>query len=363
MGLADLFKFSIGRNKADGLDEIFPLSIKMSDFVQTYLQTIYTKILTDAYARTTGIPEDSIPVLFDNCLGSETPDGLISLLAKAMASKGDLYLIYNPQTKTLRRADGTEQAAIKDAYKSGKQIKGQVYVSFTNNNKSDMIRFYSEIEFATTAGLYKQSQLSSAIQYKMNELRATVSSIDKAAAESQAKAINESLVSGRNAIMDAKDVIDTTKVDVDPISKALDMIESKLSMYIGMPKSYFTGDQTNGMGDTGNADARAVERGLTAYFFSVAKPVVEALLECKTTFRTQDFSQVMTGLSALQTFDLVGNKYISDENKLAIANALLGVESKLGADPVGANTDPLDQGLTPKQPKQGATPPARSQKG
>jgi hypothetical protein len=90
-----------------------------------------------------------------------------------------------------------------------------------------------------------------------------------------------------------------------------------------MPLSYVDGEQTPGIGSTGEADTRAVERGLKQYYITIIKPTLEALFGIKTTFKSNDFRMIASGLEALKTFELVqDNTLMSQENMKLIVSKL-----------------------------------------
>lgn len=329
--LSNLFSFpSISSTVT--LPNIYKLPVEQLAFVETDIKTIYSKILTDVLERTTGIKDDQLPVLWDNCLQSETSKGLVSLLADAMAGKKDLFLIYSKQLGTLREATSDEQSKIKDAYSKGNAVEGELFVSFKNFTKSDLIRFYSIIEYCIVSGLYKQANVAQALQFKMKNLRGTVAVNDKEEVKTQVQAMAEALGKGSDVYMDAEDKIENASPSVDPIKEGIALVQGKKCFYLGMPLSYVNGEITKGISDTGEGDSKAVERGLKAYYYSIVKPVVEAMFGIKTSFNTHDFRMVEAANEVLKTFELVGEEYISQENKLLIVNKLFGVTSELGTE-------------------------------
>ncbi len=304
------------------LPHLFDIGILQSDFVRTDIREIFSKILTDVVERTEGISDKLIPLLWDNCLQSNTNDGLISLLAIAMSDKQDLFIVYNKALGTLRKANSQESEEIRADYvKSGKSSKG-VFVSFKNYRRSDMIKFYSAMEYNAIAALAKSMNLSKAIQFKMSDMRASVSLLDADGARLQAIKIAKSLSLGRDVMLDAKDAIESHKPDLVATKESITFIEAKRCFYLSMPLSYVTGEQTSGIGASGEADTKAIERGLKNYYFSIIKPVVEAVFGIKTTFKSHDFRMLSGAMEALKTFELVGEEYISRENKLLIINNL-----------------------------------------
>lgn len=303
------------------LPEIYPVPIQPDQLIKTDLQGNYTKILTDVLERTHGLSDEQQAAMWDSCVMSDLSDGLITRLAKAMMDKKELFLVLD--NGVVREAKDEEVTKIRDDYAKQAKSSTGVYVTFRNYTRSDMLKFYMAIEYATVGGLFKSMNLSNAVQIKISDLRASVSLIDADKASAQAKEIAVALGKGKAALMDVKDAVMTSVPDLTATKESLAFLVKKYSFYFGMPEAYITGEQTAGMGTTGENDMRAVERGLKSYFFSVVKPVCEALFKVKLTFKSQDFRQILGSMEVLKTFQLVDGELVSQENKLKIVNRLL----------------------------------------
>lgn len=358
MGVFDSFFGS--SNKVHGsayLPDIFPMPIGSNVFVRTDIVAIYSKILTDVVERTQGIKDEQLPLLWDNCLASESGEGLITLLSKAMEAKTDLYLVF--KEGVIRRANNEETQQIRIDYKASGSSKVGVFISFQKYDKTDMIKLYSALEFCAVASLHKGMNLAKAVQYKINDLRSSVSLADSQEAKSQAQAIATALAAGKDVMLDAKDILELLAPDVEATEKSIAFIDAKRCFYLGFPLSYITGEAPKGLGDSGEGDAKAIERGLKNYYFSIIKPVVEAIFGIKTSFKSQDFRQISSALEALKTFALTDEEFISKENKLLIINKLLGVDSPLGEEAppepvvIPGQEPPNDKAKTPpkEEPK------------
>jgi len=328
MGLLDsFFGFKQDTGKSE-LPEIFPLSVPFADFVRTDLMNIYSKILTDCLERTQGVPQDVFPLLWDNCLQSESTDGLITLLSKAMTEKADLFLVYDPAIQILRTATSDEERQIRIDYKTKGSSDLGTFVSFKNYLRTDMVKIYSSMEYCVVASLNKTMNLSKAIQFKMGDMRGSVSLSDSTNVIDQGKSIAQSLANGRDVMIDAKDTIETSVPQIDPIKESISFLDSKRAFYLGLPLSYINGEQTPGIGSTGEADTRAVERGLRQYYISILKPVMEDIFEISTSFKSNDFRQISSALEALKTFELVDDSLLSQENKQLIIAKLFDVDEE-----------------------------------
>lgn len=327
------FNGNMAGTPCEEIPDIFPMPILMAEFVTLDTQIIYTRILTDVLDRTEGLPEEILPMLWDNCVASELPDGLVTMLAKAMVAKADLFIVYDRSVKVVRAATSIEKTQIKADYEKANKSSVGVFVSFKNYKLSDMVRLYSALEFCAVSGLYKSGNLSKAIQLKISDLRASVGAMDSGKPQTQAVAIAKGLGAGRDVMMDAKDEIVTTTPDISAAQSSMELIAQKRSFYLGLPASYITGQQSKGLGDTGEGDAKAIERGLRTYFFSIVKPTLEAVFNVKSlTFESDDFRSLGSSLEALKTFELTSDDLVSREDKRTITHKLFGLPPETEGD-------------------------------
>lgn len=313
---------------SEELPVIFPLQLAKKDFIEIDVLNIYQKILTDVLERTQGIPQDIQALLWDSCIQSESKDGLVTMLAKAMSEKKPLFIVYEPALKLVRKATTDEESLIREDYKVKGESTVGIYLSFEKYHRTDMVRLYSALEYYTVSSLNKQSNLSAAIQFKMSDLRTSTGLIDKAEVKAQAKTIAGALANGGDILLDAKDEIITSTPQLDAINQSIEFLNEKRAFYLGMPKSYISGDQTGGIGSTGEGDVKATERGLKNYFFSIIKPVMRAVFGLEVTYKSQDFRMIDKALNALQSFSLVDDELLSLDQKKLIIDRLFDIEAE-----------------------------------
>ena len=366
MNFSNLFSWGSAVGPKDTeLPVLFPMPVERSKFVKTAVQNLYARILTEVFERTANFPEEKQKLLWDNCVASELPDGLITMLSKAMAEKSELFIVYDKATEIVRKATNEEAAKIKADYAKGGKSSVGTYISFKNFSRTDMVEFYTLLEFHTAGSLFKTMNIAQAIQLKISDLRASVSLADSDKAQAQAAIIAKALADGRGATLDAKDVIEMTKPDLTATQASETFINQKLSRYTGMPASWITGEEKSTMGDTGSSDAKAIERGLIPYFFSIVKPVCEALFDIKKLeFETEDYASISSSLEVLKTFDVTSDDYLGRESKQKIVNKVFGLPADTkGDEPQEPTAPPIDP-ANPKAvdpanqpPKPGAAPP------
>ncbi len=353
MSIATMFGFSVSTAECE-LPEVFPMPVTQRDFICADVVNIFMKIIIDVIERTQGLTDDQQSLLWDNCLASETCEGLVTRLAKAMSEKLELFIVYDKAVNVIRKATSEEERQIKADYAAKGESTVGVYISFKNYMRTDMIKLYSGMEFSTISALSKQMNLSKATQFKMNDLRSSVSLGDSATAKKQAKDIADALKQGKDVLLDAKDTIENAKPDLTATEKSLAFLEKKRAFYLGLPASYITGELNAGLGDSGNADAKAIERGLKNYYFSIVKPVLEAVFGIKTTFKSQDYLLLGTALEALKAFSITDEDILTIDSKRAIVSKLLDISE---ADiPKGAITPDPATVVVPPAGKAGQVP-------
>lgn len=336
----NIFSFlSSGPKLTERLPLIFPMDLAQKDFVAIDCETIFKRILTDTLERTDGLKDEQKVLLWDNCLGSENSDGLVSMLAKAMTSKSELYLAYFANLGVIRKADSEEQGLIREGYKSKAEAvslpkggKG-VFITFKNFRQSDMVKLYAALEYCGVNGFWKTMNLSKALQIKISELRSSTGLNDSADVKAQAIEIARALSQGYDIYIDAKDILELLKPDLTATTEAMNLIAQKRSFYLGLPASYITGVASKGMGDTGAGDNKKVEQGLRGYYFSIIKPTTEGIFDIKTTFKSEDYDQIMSSMEVMKTFAVTDNEMVSLENKTGILNKLLGLPADAKGDP------------------------------
>ncbi len=339
------------------IPEIYPLALKSGVFVKSDIHHTFLKILTDTMERTHGLTEKQEPLLWDSCVQSQANQGLITLLATAMAEKQELFLVYSPSVGVIRKATFEEQAEIRKDYLAMSESKKGVYVSFKNYQRTDMLEIYSSFEYCVLASLNKTLNLAKATQLKISDLRSSVSLVDSSIAKAQAQSIALALKAGNDVLLDVKDMIETAKPDTSPTEKAITFLDAKRAFILGLPLSYISGMQTPGIGSTGEADMRAVERGLKQYFTSILRPVLKAVFGKETEFRSQDFREMNTALEALKTFDLVSDEHLSQESKRAIMARLFDLDPKQEQKKIDKEEKERDANGEEEKPRAGTPPP------
>lgn len=334
MGLASVFGFGTQSDTVDELPSIFPVNFKDQEFIKIDVTNIYSKILTDVVERTHGLTDEQKEMMWDNCLQSENSEGLVTMLVTAMYDKSDLFIVYDKSLKLIRRAKDEEKRQIEADYKAKGESSIGIFVSFKRYDRTDIVRFYSGLEYCTVAALYKKLNLSKAVQIKINDLRSGVALSDSVTAKTQAREIATALSKGLDIYMDGKDMVETAIPDLAATKESLIMLDQKRCFYLGMPQSYVTGELPGGLGDSGEGDARAVERGLKNYFVSIMKPVCDAVFKINTSFKSQDFRQLGSALEALKIFTLTAGgedgtaprPFLSHDEQVDIIRKLLGLD-------------------------------------
>lgn len=356
--------FGGSETTADGLPDIYPFTLAEEVFVKGDILATYTKILTDVIERTSGLDEKKQKLMWDNCVQTSANEGLITLLGNAMYQKSELFLVYVPSVNILRRADSAEIILIRKDYKEKGESSVGVFISFSNYRRTDLLKVYSALEYCATASLYKTVNLAKAVQIKIDGLRQSTALVDSKVATDQAVKIAAGLKGGKDVLLDAKDIIETAQIDTAPTEKAISFIDSKRAYILSLPVAYTSGVLTAGIGSTGEADMREIERGLKQYFESIVKPTLDALFKIQVSFKSQDFRLMTSALEALRTFGMTDDELLDTETKIEIVAELFDrdpaelkarIEKQAKDKPV-ANTPPAtNQNFTAQPQPQAAS--------
>lgn len=362
--MSGIFSWAFKSNKELGdseIPEIFPLELKSVDFVKSDVLQTFAKILTDVAERSHGLSEKQEPLLWDSAVQTNANEGLITLLARAMSDKTDLFIVYSPSTQVIRKATQDEEAKIRQDYKTQAKSSAGVWVSFKNYRRSDMLRIYSAMEYCVLASLNKTVNVAKSVQFKIGDLRQSVGTVDSGLAIEQAKSIAQAMRNGNDVMLDAKDSVATATPDTAPTEKAMQFLAGKKAFILSLPLSYIEGEQTPGIGSTGEADMRAVERGLRQYFVEIIRPVFEAVFGVQVEFKTQDFRQMTTGLETLKTFELTSDEYLSKESKQQIVARVFDLDPDKERKALDAEAKDAASNPPPAQPQPNTNAPGQGQ--
>lgn len=325
----NLFSFfggaGVSSNDCD-LPELFPLAIQAAAFSTADILETYRKILTDTLERTHGLSKKQEPLLWDNCVQGESGEGLVTMLAKAMAEMTDLFVVYLPSTDVLRRATHVEEQKIREDYKRTAESSSGVWISFKGYRRTEMLQVYSALEYCVLSSLNKSMNLAKAVQVKISDLRSSTAIADSEIAKAQGKAIALALSNGRDVMIDSKDVIEVPTVDMSPTEKAMAFLEAKKAFHLSLPMSYISGEQTAGIGSTGEADMRAVERGLKQFYVSIVRPAAKSVFGVDTGFKSQDTRQISAALEALAAFDVASDNILPLAMKIEIVARMFDLD-------------------------------------
>lgn len=310
-----IFKDTSELGKA-GLPAIFNLALKENEFVKSDILNTYSMILTDTFERTQGLTDEQTQALPDSYVKSGSPSGLISLLSNAMATLGEIYIVY--KAGVVRLADDKEKEQIKKDYDKKAESKVGIFVSFKCYPRTERLRIFSALEYCVLCSLNKTMHISKAMQVKIDNVRASVSLQDSSIAIDQARDISKALGDGMDVLMDAKDVIVTATPDTSSSEKAIAFLENKKAFILSLPLSYVNGQQTAGIGSTGEADMRAIERGLRQYFASIVQPVCRQLFGAEVVFKSLDFRDLNSAIEASKAMTLIDDSVLPPEYKVQI---------------------------------------------
>lgn len=344
--MASLFGITFSRPSAvtSPVPALWPMSLVSKLYTEIFMRMIYSRILMDVLARSHKISDTFRPLLLNSCEGLGQK-GLVGYIVESMVRQDVLVLKY--EANILAVPEYKEREAILTELKDGKQRERVLVLSFKDYHRSTVLRQYLEHKYLLLCTQNKALNLSAAVQIKIDNLRQSVALNDGDPAEEQARKIAEALLEGRPALLDSKDVIELLSPDTGPLKEVSADLHAEISFILGLPLSWITGVQKVGLGDTGDADARAIERGLEPYFWESVYPAFQKLFGVSLTFQTDDYRNITPGLEALKTFELTGDGLMAWEEKRKVVADLLGLDEKAIEKP--EQEEPLPTERPPRQ--------------
>lgn len=329
-------------------DNPYPFGERIAEsvFVDYCLENIYRKILTDCYGKTKGIEVEHKKFYWDTAVksyGKSNADkGLITMLAKAMATKQDLYLVY--KSDVLRNADNQESEFIREAFNNESRLNGQspwqspgqspggqspwqspeqcpgYWFSFREYTLSDILKVLYTFQYIILGSTYTNMNVAKAVQLKINDLRKLVSDNDKANPLKQGTDLVAALKEGKSVMLDAADKIEHAVVEMEPTDVAVKFINGMIAFYLNAPLSYVNGQLAQGISTTGESDGIAVERCLESFFNSVFKPVSDEIFKSDITFVSDDWRKLGAVANIIPVIE--STTLIDDEKKRKLVEEL-----------------------------------------
>lgn len=312
------------------LPALWQVDLQASLYTEIQMRSIYSRILSEVLTRAHAVP-DTFRHLLRSSMEGEGQKGLIEHIVGAMCTQAALVLKY--EANILVVPEYGEKQKIIDAWKAGKKPPRTVMLSFAKYDKTPILRQYLHHKYLLLCTQHKALNLSSALQIKIDSLRKDVGLTDSSGPEEQAKKVATALLDGTPALLDAKDMIELLTPDVGPLQVVAEDVHSEISLILGLPISWVAGKQKVGLGDSGDADARAIERGLEPYFWESIHPAFQYLFGTSLKFKSENHQNLDSAVNAAQKLDLMSDDLVSLENKRLIVSRVLDVENDLKGKP------------------------------
>jgi hypothetical protein len=315
-------KFFPSHDVSDEIKHPFQLCITKDDYVRMSLVLLFERIFTDTLPFTRGLTEKHLMVLHDTAAYPKTNKGLFALVAKALVSRGDLFLKYFPEFDVLREATYEERNLIIADYEKVGRSPNALAVSFVDYWRAILLNAYAGLEYSTMKHTNSLLGLSEALIIKIEDARKSVALSDASIAKAQGKLVADALRKGNAVLLDSGDMVELPSVDVSTVDASFTFLSKKKAEIIGLPLAYLTGEQTAGLNADGGADSKAIEKGLESIFDSILKPIYEKIFGVETDFQSKDKGQADSALNTLETFDRTSDDFLSKEDKREIIRSM-----------------------------------------
>lgn len=322
VNFTNIFKTFTGNTVVTDMANPYKLAVDEQSFVNFQTALLYQKILKRCYAKSTGMTPEQAQNLWDSVELSNAQYGTISRIADAMTFKKELILVND--NNIVRVATNDEAQEIKKAYETGNPTSKGVYMNFQKYTMTDIIKVYMNLIYDIMGGAKTNLGLAKALQVKVLDLRKAVATSSSEDAKVQASALVTALKDGKSVGIDAGDKIETTPLQTQPITDALNLVYGCLASLLGVSTSFICGELTSGMAVTGEADVNANEDGIKDFFNSVFKPIHDKLFGIKLKFKTDNWRKVKEFSSVIPYIE--SSMMIDDEKKKQFMEFIFGGE-------------------------------------
>lgn len=301
----------------------FKLSMSKKDFVLFKTASLYKKILTRCYNKTSGFNDKQMILsLFDSSEQSNARHGLLTRVATLMAQKGKDCLVYD--SGIVRSAETKEQKEIEADYtKNATSTKG-VLVNFNKYTMTDVIGMYMGFIYDIFDCMNTNLGVARSLQVKISKMRDTISANAVNDPKVQAKNIVEGVKSGKAVMLDVADSLEQTQVNTEAVKSAILLVAGQLASEIGVSLEFVVGELASGMAVTGEADANAEEQGIKDFWVSVFSPIITGLYKKEITFKTDNWRKITANAQTIPYIESA--MFLTDEQKQKIIVELLGLE-------------------------------------
>ena len=297
---------------------LFPLSVPINKFIEWYIKHIYTRILYDCRRKSLGLEDKHNNVFFDSFVSTEMPNGLVSLVAKAMYDKSKLHLVYKADVVSV--ATPEEQKEIDDKIKDKRKLKNEIVIDFKNLDITDLLKLYAGMLYNALKTANVGMNITQNVILKFENYRGLISKATSDDAQAQAQIVARSIKAGKGAALDSKDIVEIPTFDIAPMEQTVIFVNGQSANAVGMPLSYINGALTTGISTTGEADELAVDRGLSYFFYSIFKPIVDNLLGVNIKFKSDNWHKLAAVSNLIPIIE--GSSIIAEDKKTLLIEEL-----------------------------------------
>lgn len=240
-------------------------------FSVAYAAKFYQFVIGEAVARSSpadGLDRDALALTMNDSY-SPYKRGLTSLIVKGILEQSRKYY----RKEDAGRGDYLFKEVTDSSHLNDKgelTDPNVLELDFREFRESAVVGLLFETLSFTLQGVSNGVTLGQAAILKIHELSQMLDSGQNLEPiKSQLTQLNESIRSGRPGVIDAKSALEFPKYEVEPATRASDLIFSMIITLTGVPASYIYGFVSGGLGDQAEGDERRLNSAIRRYFDNV----------------------------------------------------------------------------------------------
>lgn len=249
-------------------------------YAKIHMHTLSNKIFTSILHNTNGIPNERMPLFYNNSnMDDNSKHGILHYLSMLFCEVQNNFYLH------------IEKVANKEfLIKSSQQDKklSKVLVSDYNTEEQSLLYNIFQLRGQTIGVFSRNIEVANTPIFKMAEMRERVTSSQYDAVKNSIQATTEALTNpDRMLTIDAGDDIALLELDTTASEEAIKLCTQEVSAVTGLPISYLGGEGAPSLGDSGVADIRQLDFALQRYFYEYFSPIVSQLLKVDLTYVSQ----------------------------------------------------------------------------
>lgn len=259
-------------------DPVASPQFERTAFSHAYATKFYQFVITECVARASipdGVDRDGLALTMNDSF-SPFKRGLSSLVVKGIIDRSHKYF----RKEDAGRGDFIFKEVVDNSHlnERGELTDPDVIeLDFREFMESEIVGLLFETLSFTLQGVSNGVTLGQAAVLKLHKLSEMIANEQNTAPiTAQIKQLNDSIRAGKLGVIDGESSLEFVEYDVEPSTKASDLVFSMIVTLTGVPASYIYGFVAGGLGDQAEGDERRLNSAIRRYFDNIVSGVLWA---------------------------------------------------------------------------------------